>query len=328
MITSYSNTIKKTVIYNLYLVIQLDDEELMKIVQTDNEHRGNLYLRKTVSQNSNLVDSGEGVTRSRQKINKFFGVDPSSRGVGKTPAKKRSIVVDPAAIATSMSGKIFSATSPEQRKSKFFGERPPDEVIVDQLEQFFPGINTEKESAAADKVKSIVQANLKNKRTSRRVSSLMLRRLTSQVPEATGNRRAARPQAIILTPKDTGVESAITGNQTISNPLAFGNLDSTSTVSTKINEASISGSILTEEPQPITFRWVPGRLIGQGAFGKVFHALNLDTGDFMAVKQVLSGGQESTPQQKKSNDSLQREIELLSELDHDNIVRYFGIYFD
>jgi Protein kinase domain len=311
-------------------VIQLDDEELMQIVQTDNEHRGNLYLRKAVGRDPNLIDSGEGNTRSRQKINKFFGVDPSSKGVGKTPAKKRNIVVDPTAIATSISGNLFSAHSPEQRKSKFFGERPPDEVIVDQLEQFFPGINTEKETATADKVKSIVQANLKNKRTSRRVSSLMLRRLTNQLPEATKNRRAARPQAIILTPKDVGLESAITATQTILDPLALVNLgsaDLTSTLSTKINEASISGSILAEEPQPISFRWVPGRLIGQGAFGKVFHALNLDTGDFMAVKQVLSGGQESTPQQKKSNDSLQREIELLSELDHDNIVRYFGIIF-
>lgn len=65
-------------------------------------------------------------------------------------------------------------------------------------------------------------------------------------------------------------------------------------------------------------------MIGQGAFGKVFHALNLDSGDFMAVKQVLSTDQDN-PLQKKSNDSLQREIELLSDLNHDNIVRYFGL---
>ena len=55
--------------------------------------------------------------------------------------------------------------------------------------------------------------------------------------------------------------------------------------------------------------------------GKVFHALNLDNGEFMAVKQIL-GGDDS--QIKKSIESLQREIELLKELDHDNIVRYLG----
>jgi serine/threonine protein kinase len=63
-------------------------------------------------------------------------------------------------------------------------------------------------------------------------------------------------------------------------------------------------------------------MIGQGAFGKVFHALNLDTGEFMAVKQVISG-QEA--QQKKQNESLEREIELLRDLHHDNVVRYIGI---
>lgn len=308
-------------------MIQLDDQELLQIVQTDNEIRGNLYLRKIVGHEPNLMDLNEGSTRSIQKISKFFGVDPGSQTVNKTPVKKRNILVDPLVVGPAVPTRLFTTQSAEQNKSKFFGERPPDEVIVDQLEQFFPGINTEKETAAADKVKSIVQANLINKRTSRRVSSLMQRRLTTGLVEPRQAGRAPRPQAIILSPKDSALGLVVSNSGVIPEPVAFSSApsDSSSSSVTKVNE-SISGSALTQEPRPISFRWVPGRLIGQGAFGKVFHALNLDTGDFMAVKQVLSGGQESTPQQKKSNDSLQREIELLSELDHDNIVRYFGYF--
>ncbi|KAJ3096048.1 hypothetical protein HDU96_000908 [Phlyctochytrium bullatum] len=74
------------------------------------------------------------------------------------------------------------------------------------------------------------------------------------------------------------------------------------------------------EKPPIK-RWTQGRLIGQGAFGKVFHALNLDTGEIMAVKQVLLGSAE-TDMGKKQMDALMREIELLKELEHENIVRY------
>lgn len=94
--------------------------------------------------------------------------------------------------------------------------------------------------------------------------------------------------------------------------------------SVKSDRTLVGSATDIKKPNPISFKWTPGRLIGQGAFGKVFHALNLDNGEFMAVKQVLTS-QDNT-QQKKMTDSLLREIELLSELDHDNIVRYFGMW--
>ncbi|EGF78793.1 hypothetical protein BATDEDRAFT_3892, partial [Batrachochytrium dendrobatidis JAM81] len=70
-------------------------------------------------------------------------------------------------------------------------------------------------------------------------------------------------------------------------------------------------------------RWEQGQLIGQGAFGRVFHALDLDTGAIMAVKQVILGGDDN-PQRMKQEDSLRREIELFKDLDHVNIVQYLG----
>lgn len=71
-------------------------------------------------------------------------------------------------------------------------------------------------------------------------------------------------------------------------------------------------------------RWEIGKLIGQGGFGKVFHALNLDTGEMMAVKQVPMAGVESNTQKSKSIEALKREIEFLKDLDHENVVKYLG----
>lgn len=69
-----------------------------------------------------------------------------------------------------------------------------------------------------------------------------------------------------------------------------------------------------------------GNIIGQGAFGKVFIGLNLETGELMAVKQVIlhDGLSPNDKQKVKREDALRREIEFLKELDHENIVRYLG----
>jgi mitogen-activated protein kinase kinase kinase len=213
-----------------------------------------------------------------QKLQRFFGADPSG------PKLK-----DLDDFSSGTFGSLFKRSSPVTAnfsKSKktflFFGERPPDEVIVDQLEQFFPGIENNK--VVIDKsIKNIVKANIKAKRNSNRQSSLMIRRQQGSMI------LKERPQGIQIPEKS------------------------------KVREEEV---IAVETPKPFGFRWAPGRIIGQGAFGKVYHALNLETGDFMAVKQVLDGSDEN--QQQKLTDSLQREIDLLQDLDHENIVRYLG----
>lgn len=70
----------------------------------------------------------------------------------------------------------------------------------------------------------------------------------------------------------------------------------------------------------ITFRWAKGELLGKGAHGHVYQALDLDTGKLMAVKQfdlVDLAGDESLV-------SIASEIELLKDLNHPNIVKYLG----
>ncbi|KAL8829479.1 MAG: hypothetical protein Q9170_006151 [Blastenia crenularia] len=74
-------------------------------------------------------------------------------------------------------------------------------------------------------------------------------------------------------------------------------------------------------------KWMKGALIGQGSFGSVFLALHAITGELMAVKQVeVPSNSISTMDKKKENmiNALKREIDLLRDLQHKNIVQYLG----
>jgi mitogen-activated protein kinase kinase kinase len=75
-------------------------------------------------------------------------------------------------------------------------------------------------------------------------------------------------------------------------------------------------------------QWMKGALIGQGSFGSVYLALHAVTGELLAVKQVETpspGADRQNDAKKKSMiEALKREIGLLRELQHPNIVQYLG----
>ncbi|OJD35955.1 ste ste11 protein kinase [Diplodia corticola] len=72
-------------------------------------------------------------------------------------------------------------------------------------------------------------------------------------------------------------------------------------------------------------KYMKGALIGQGSFGSVYLALHAVTGELMAVKQVaLPTGGTVDPRKASMLDALKREIGLLRELKHPNIVQYLG----
>ena len=75
-------------------------------------------------------------------------------------------------------------------------------------------------------------------------------------------------------------------------------------------------------------KWMKGALIGQGSFGCVYLALHAVTGELLAVKQVeapAAGANSQNDARKKSMiEALKREISLLRDLRHPNIVQYLG----
>ncbi|KIK97449.1 hypothetical protein PAXRUDRAFT_24631 [Paxillus rubicundulus Ve08.2h10] len=71
-------------------------------------------------------------------------------------------------------------------------------------------------------------------------------------------------------------------------------------------------------------KWIKGALIGAGSFGKVYLGMDALNGLLMAVKQVqLPTGSAPNEERKKSMlSALEREIDLLKDLSHPNIVQY------
>ncbi|KAL8217742.1 hypothetical protein R6Q57_021115 [Mikania cordata] len=67
--------------------------------------------------------------------------------------------------------------------------------------------------------------------------------------------------------------------------------------------------------------WQKGELLGRGSFGSVYEGI-CDGGYFIAVKEVslLDQGEQG----RQSVSQLEQEIALLSQFEHDNIVRYYG----
>lgn len=70
----------------------------------------------------------------------------------------------------------------------------------------------------------------------------------------------------------------------------------------------------------VTFSWQRGIKIGQGRFGKVYTAVNNNTGDMMAVKEISL--------QHNDNLTIKRvaeEMKILEGIVHRNLVRYYGL---
>lgn len=83
-------------------------------------------------------------------------------------------------------------------------------------------------------------------------------------------------------------------------------------------------------PAKRSIRWIKGALIGSGSFGQVFLGMDAQSGLLMAVKQVDLGVRNVGPGARKQEmvTAMQREIELLKELQHENIVQYLDSSID
>lgn len=72
--------------------------------------------------------------------------------------------------------------------------------------------------------------------------------------------------------------------------------------------------------------WRLGKLLGQGAFGRVYLCYDADSGRELAVKQVQFDP--DSPETSKEVSALECEIQLLKNLCHERIVQYYGCLRD
>ncbi|TYI31140.1 hypothetical protein ES332_A05G432900v1 [Gossypium tomentosum] len=77
------------------------------------------------------------------------------------------------------------------------------------------------------------------------------------------------------------------------------------------------------ENTPCTLsKWRKGRLLGRGTFGHVYLGFNSESGQMCAIKEVRFVSDDQTS--KECLKQLNQEINLLNQLSHPNIVRYYG----
>ena len=79
---------------------------------------------------------------------------------------------------------------------------------------------------------------------------------------------------------------------------------------------------LASSSSNISIRWQQRRLIGAGAFGSVYLAVNLDSGSLMAVKEVKFQELAGLP---NLYTQIRDELSVMEMLHHPNVVEYYGI---
>ncbi|KAE8684112.1 Mitogen-activated protein kinase kinase kinase NPK1 [Hibiscus syriacus] len=91
-----------------------------------------------------------------------------------------------------------------------------------------------------------------------------------------------------------------------------------------IRKSRVFSKPSSPSPSPL-IRWRKGELIGSGAFGRVYMGMNLDSGELLAVKEVLIAVNSASKEKTQAHiRELEEEVKLLKNLSHPNIVRYLG----
>lgn len=88
------------------------------------------------------------------------------------------------------------------------------------------------------------------------------------------------------------------------------------------NEALRALTHLSSSSSNVHFRWQQGQFVGGGTFGSVYVAINLETNELMAVKEIRLQDPQFIPTVVAQ---IRDEMTVLQVLDHPNVVSYYGI---
>lgn len=198
--------------------------------------------------------------------------------------------------------------------------RPPAEVLYDNLEVFFP---------KADLDSLVIDDSSDNKRGIGRMKSIRIiaqeasRRKSYRTPIAAIKESQKLPKS-----KNQFMNSNSLLHKSNSSLLRR---KSTKMWGQKVVEVKLDHKNKTVIPRRVKngeieeFAWIKGELIGIGKFGRVYVAMNLTTGDLIAVKQMnINQKFLNEKETDKLVDTFKAEVDSLKDLDHANIVQYLG----
>ncbi|KAJ2984681.1 hypothetical protein HDV02_000955 [Globomyces sp. JEL0801] len=189
----------------------------------------------------------------------------------------------------------------------YFGDRPPTEYVVSQRDRFFRNQD------------SIFNSKIRSSATSRSI------RLSTQSSD---------------NPSNSNLKANTASG---SGKLSLTNEAKTGLKKDESAKYDSEDSLFSPIPEASNYRIEMGTLIGQGGYGKVYHGIICDTNTHIAIKIAplrdkqhksnvrgsrinrLSQGTAQPKPYNKAAAALEREMLLLSELEHENIVKFIGI---
>ena len=87
---------------------------------------------------------------------------------------------------------------------------------------------------------------------------------------------------------------------------------------------NLKDSLVTKYPgEKLKLDYQKDNLLGKGTFGEVYSALDQRTGGLMAVKSIKLTKKTDPEKRNQELKIIENEINLLKQLDHPNIVKYY-----
>ncbi|KAL3232598.1 Serine/threonine-protein kinase STE11 [Nakaseomyces bracarensis] len=233
------------------------------------------------------------------------------------------------------------------RLRKIFDQRPPSEFISTNLAGYFPHADTNKlQKALRESYRQSARISMKSN------NSVRVNSESNKVGDILLKHSNAVDVALLQSleqnnaPATTIVSTTHLPTQPQSQPDMSGKIqlmqESDTLDDYYYNSDEDPGTVSLPTKIVTPKNWLKGARIGSGSFGTVYLGMNAQTGELMAVKQVEikhvpegtdseksneKGSNNNVPSSnlhKKMIDALQHEMSLLKELQHENIVTYYG----
>ncbi|ORZ21671.1 kinase-like domain-containing protein [Absidia repens] len=328
----------------------LSDTELNDICRSTNRpEKERLILRKRHMYPTHEEFKRKGTANARWQLQRFSTADASETS---NDSSIKYSPIDSSLSPTTSNRRPNSISlvklSPYQT---LFGERPPSDVISSNLTSFFPNHEPDILETAEINAKrlSTTRCNSITSRYDRKAGSSRNSVLSELVQELgvdmdnleeeeeeeefdddqdnTNSDNTGNDDAFKSTDIDDSLEPSRSYNALVApSNSTIRRSASVDSIGDSISMTSSSVCSQTTATVGSGLSWMKGALIGRGTFGDVYLGLNPLSGELMAVKQVELPVENSASEGRKKSmvEALRREIALLQELQHENIVPYLG----